>query len=184
MYKKIATQLLMGTLLVTLLTGCLYSREIAGIRGDIEKQYPEATLEREVVFSIGSGTLGAVGWIAGRVPEEEAQMASAYLDEIDRIKVGVYNVHDLPALDDVELARLKRFEKNGWEVAVKSREEDQVVWVLYRDYFDRVRDIFVLSLDQEDLVIVRIEGYLDRLLEKVVQDHATVDGLLAEVTGW
>ena len=123
MMKRNVVPFILVCVLVPLLSGCFYSREISHVRRDLERQYPAAHFDREVVVQVGPTTLHILGWIAGQVPEEEAQMASAYLREIHRIKVGVYRVEAMPLLDEVDLPHLRRFERDGWEVAVKVREE-------------------------------------------------------------
>ena len=153
------------------LTGCFYSREMAHLRRDLERAYPDARFDREVVVSLGPPALHALGWIARRVPEDEAQMAADYLYEVKRIRVGVYKTEVLPPLDDVDLPRLRRFREDGWEVAVKVRERDEMAWVLYRERHDTVRDLYVLVLSEDELVVARVQGHLNRLLERIVEDH-------------
>lgn len=154
-----------------LLTGCLYSREFSDLRRDIEHTYPEADFDREVYVSIGPRFLHSVGWIAGLVPEPEAQMARDYLYDIRKIKVGVYRTEYLPPLDEVDLPTLQHFTENGWEVAVKVRERDEMIWVLYREQGETIRDLYVVVLSDEELVMTRIEGRLNDLFLKVVADH-------------
>ena len=156
---------------VMLLSGCFYSREIAQTRRDLEQHYPEARFDQEVVVSLGPASLRALGWLAGLAPEEEAQMASDYLREISRVKVGVYQVERAPDLNDFDPPTLRRFMREGWEVAVKAREDDEIIWVLYKERHGEVRDIYAIVLSDEDMVLARIKGHLNRLLEKVMDDH-------------
>ena len=153
------------------LTGCVYSREITQTRRDLERHYPEADFDHMITINLGPRTLHTFGWLAGLAPEPEAQMARDYLYEIDRVKVGIYQVDRLPDLDDFDPPALRRFEDNGWELAVKVQEDDEIVWVLYRDNDAQVRDIYTIVLTDEELVLVRIKGHLNRLLEKVMDDH-------------
>jgi len=168
---KTTTSRLFLLLSILMLSGCMYSREISHIRRDIEREFPGAEFDREFVVSIGPGFLDTVGWLAKRVDDYDARRIGDYLHEIRHVKVGVYSTQRLPFEGDLELESLQRFSKNGWELAVKFRDEHEIVWVLYREWYDEVRDMFILVLDDEDLVIVRIEGYLNRLLEKIVDDE-------------
>jgi hypothetical protein len=159
-------------LLLTLpMAGCFYSREIAQTRRDLERQYPGAHFDREVVVSLGPGSLRALGWIAGLVPEDEPQMARRYLREISRIKVGVYKTDYLPNLEDFDPPSLDRFRRDGWEMAVKTQEDNEAVWVLYKERDGAVRDIYAIVLSEDELVLARVKGHLDRLLEKVMEDQ-------------
>lgn len=157
----------------TLLSGCIYSREIARTRRDIERQYPDARFDRQVVLNLGPNTLGLVGWLADISDDEDAEQASAYLRDISRVKIGVYEVENLPELSGLELSKLGRLERQGWEVAVKAVEGNEAVWVLYREGGETIRDMYVFALDDEELVLVRIRGHLSRLLERAMQE----DGL-------
>lgn len=154
-----------------MLSGCMVSREISHVRRDIEREFPGAEFDKEFVISVGPGFFNTVGWLAERVDDYDARRIADYLSEIRRVKVGVYRTEQLPYEGDLELASLRRFNENGWELAVKVRDEDELVWVLYREWYDEVRDMFILVLDDENLVIVRVEGYLNRLLEKIVEDE-------------
>ena len=109
MHRCISLIALLST--TVLLSGCFYSREIVHTRRDIERHYPDARFDREVVVSVGPGALRALGWVTGLVPEEEAQMARDYLHEIERVKVGVYRTEHLPPLENMDLPALRRFER-------------------------------------------------------------------------
>jgi hypothetical protein len=155
-----------------LLSGCLYSREIARTRRDIERQYPEARFDREIVLSLGPGSIHLLRFLTGIVPEDNTEMARAYLRDISRVKVGVYRVENLPALNDIDLTRLQRFgPEDGWKQAARLVDEDQVTWLMYRERQDTVRDLYILTLDGEELVLVRLKGRLSRLLERAMKDH-------------
>lgn len=172
--KKMRHRFHIGLALVLLaapMAGCFYSREMAHTRRDIERA-TDADFERGVVVSLGPLSLRTLGWISGLVPEEEAQMARDYLREIRRVKVGVYNTEDGFSLDDVDVAQLPRFERHHWQVAVKFRDDDGMGWVLYREHDETVRDLYVVVVSDEELVLARVQGHLNRLLARVMEDHA------------
>ena len=173
--------LLIALLLLTVgvsTTGCFYSRELSQTRRDLERHYPEARFDQEVVVSLGPASLRTLGWLIGLAPADEAQMAKDYLREIDRVKVGVYHVEHLPDLDDFDPPALRRFRDDGWEVAVKTREDDEIVWVMYRERHNTVRDIYTIVLTDEELVLARVKGHLNRLLEKVMRDQYELRNLV------
>ncbi len=160
------------------LTGCIYSQEIAHVRRDIEREFPGAEFDREFVLAVGPSFFNTVGWIAERVNDRESRRIGEYLAEISRVKVGVYRTERLPLEGTLQLEELSRFRESGWDVAAKVRDDTELVWVLYRERYDSVRDMFILSLSDDELVIVRIEGNLNRLLEKVVEDEMYATRLL------
>jgi hypothetical protein len=165
------TVLTLASLVCLQLTGCIYSREIAHVRRDIERAYPGTEFDRQIVLSFGPGFLGAIGWLAEKIDDGDAQRVADYAREIRRVKVGVYRTVTLASEETMRIESLDLFRENGWLVAARVREDDEVIWALYRERCGAVRDIFVLSLSDEELVIVRIEGELDRLLEKILEDE-------------
>lgn len=154
-----------------LCSGCLYSREIVYMRREIQREVPDAHFEREVLLSLGPGSIRVLSWLTGFFGDEDVQMAHDYLRDIRRVKVGVYDVENL-VNEDVDLSRLERFVEENWEVAVKAREEQGVIWVLYNERHGVVRDLYVMVLDDQDLVMARIQGNLSRLLQRVIEDHS------------
>lgn len=153
-----------------LLSGCLYSREITRTRHAVERAYPSARFEREVVLNFGPVSLFTARLLTGLMPSE-AQEVRPYLRSVRRVKVGVYRTEALPPLGTVELPRLRRLRERGWETLAAVREEDEAVWVLYRERRGSVRDFYVLALGADELVIVRLKGRLDRLLKHALQEH-------------
>ncbi len=156
-------------ILAPALSGCMYSREMAHIRDDIE-EILDARFEREVVVTVGPRSLRAASWITGHVPDIYAQMASDYVREIDRVKVGVYQVRERPSTTELRLDKVPRFKRSGWEVLVRVEDDGDTVWVLYRERYENVRDMLVLVLDSEQLVIARVEGHLNELVRLAVAD--------------
>ena len=172
MYRKQLATLLLIFLGSASFPGCFYSREIAQTRRDIERAYPDAQFKRGVVVSLGPLSLRTIGWISGLVPEDEAQMASDYIREIHRVKVGVYNAEYHFSTEGLDIPTLRRFERGNWEVAARIRDGDEQVWIMYRETADTIRDLFVVVLTEEDLILARVEGHLNRLLTRVMDDHA------------
>ncbi|HET6569027.1 MAG TPA: DUF4252 domain-containing protein [Rhodothermales bacterium] len=161
-----------------LLSGCIYSREIAHTRREIERSYPEARLHRQVVLNFGPGSLGLISLLTHLVPGDGAREVAGYLQDVEHVKLGIYEVENMPALDDLHIARLDRLQRQGWEVAVKTREEDEAVWILYRERDDSVRDLYLFVLDRDDLVIARLRGDLRRLLQRAMAES---DGDLTDL---
>ena len=47
---------------------------------------------------------------------------------------------------------------------------DETAWVLYRVRRDIVHDVYVVYLSDEELVLARIQGHLDELLDYVLYE--------------
>ena len=163
-------------LVVLSTSGCLYSREIAQTRRDFERQYPDLDLKREIVISVGPGTMGFTRWVAGFFDDDEdMRLAARVLEDVRRVKVGVYRVEHNPRdLDAYDLPTLRRL--RGWETAARIREENEVVWVLYREHRGRIEQMFVAVLDDENLVLTRLDGDLQGVLEVVMEEKGQLWG--------
>ncbi|MCB0720266.1 MAG: DUF4252 domain-containing protein [Bacteroidetes bacterium] len=173
---RIGSAVLAGLLLVTSLSGCFYSREMARTRHDIERVNPGLDFKRGMSMNLGPFSLRLARWILRRVDDEDAWEATEYLSEVRRVKVGIYPRRDSRG----ELSRmptLRRFESRGWELAVRANEEGESVMIYYRERHDTVSDMFAVVVSDDELVVARIEGRLNRLLEKAMSDHSAIHDL-------
>jgi hypothetical protein len=161
-------------LVLTLFTGCfkLTVPEFTQVRNELEEQVPEARFEKEIELGLGRITLGAAKWVCLLVPD--AREASKYLNEITGVSIAVYEVDSLLPVDDLELPkRLQRLlEEKGWDVLVKVREEGEIVWVLYQEHREHIRNLYVVALEDDELVLVRLRGRLDRLFAKALEEES------------
>ncbi|NNE34814.1 MAG: DUF4252 domain-containing protein [Rhodothermales bacterium] len=155
-------------------SGCFYSREISRARHDLERSSPGVDYGRGVSMNLGPISLRMAKWILRRVDDEDALMASEYLSEIRRVKAGIYKTRDGVTNDLSSIPSLRRFERRGWEVAVRVRDEDESVLVYYREQRDTVSDMFVVVATEDELVLAKIEGRLNRLLERAMKDHGSL----------
>lgn len=171
--RRLTLSALLAIVIVLPLTGCLFSKEIADTRRDIEKAYPDLHLEKQIVVNLGPLSLKTLGWMAAFVPDPEVDVARRYLRDIRRVKVGVYRSEHPDALAKLDVGQFG-FEKE-WEVAVRTRQEGEHVWVLYKDDPKTVRDLYVVVLSEEELVVARLRGNLNRLLARVMEDHVELN---------
>lgn len=165
-------------------SGCIYSREISQTRRDLERSDPGARFEREMVVNLGPISLRTLGLVGGLVDggDEDVAMARRYLREIRRVKVGVYRVEQAPDLHAFDPPALRRFQRDGWELAVKNQDEQgEVVWVFYKERKGHIRDMYAIMLSDEELVLARVRGRLDRLLARVLEDHYALDSLVEDL---
>ena len=136
-----------------------------------------AEFEKEVRLSLGPLSLGMARFVTGVIPESyvpEAGEAHDYLQEVRRVQVALYRTLALPPLHTVrmpEALRALMLEQN-WHLAIKNQKRDELTWVLTRTEDDIVRDIYVVLLDAKQLAIIRVEGRMDQLLAKAVENGA------------
>lgn len=151
------------------LSGCIYSREISLLRSDVERAL-DVDLHREIVLTIGPSVFHGFGWIARRVPNPFVQMAGDLAGDIDRVKVGVFTTDREPESARISPSDLPRLKGSGWEVIVRTSTESESVWVMALEGYGGIRNMLVMSLSGTELVIVRIEGHLEAMVERVMAD--------------
>ena len=156
------------------LSGCLWAPELDGVRKDIESQVPGAEFKKEFAISLGPIALALARGIVGLIPDTEE--ARAYLKQIRRVKLAVYDVEKMPPGAEIEMPErlTKLIEKDDWDLAARVREDGENVWLLYREKGDKVEEIYVVALDERELVLVRVSGHIDRLLALAMEDELDV----------
>lgn len=182
--KKTSTRKVKIIIVVVLLlgiaglsSGCLWAPSLAAVRKEIQRQIPGANFEKEFEITLGPLSLAFARTIARMVPD--AREASGYLADVSRIELAVYKTESMPRHLDLTMPeRLQDMqEAEGWELAVKVRDDNEVVWVLYRLEQDRIKEFYIVVLDDEELVLVRAQGRLERLLARALKDSGGVKGL-------
>jgi hypothetical protein len=159
------------TLILTLCSGCLWAPDLDRVRRDIERQLPGSEFNKEIAFSLGPVTLGAAKLITRFVPD--AAEARGYLADVSRVKVAIYEVENIPDAGDVKIPKdlKKLLNKDGWELVVKTQDDNGATWILCQLDKDKLEGIYVVVLDSDELVLVRAHGNLERLFEKAMQEN-------------
>jgi len=152
-------------------SGCLWAPDLDRIRKDIEKQIPGATFDREIALSLGPVALTLVRGALSLSPD--ARQAGGYVRDVRSVEVAVYTARNLPADFDVRLpdALRRLVEKNGWEVAVKTRDGGEAVWILCKEDGGAIDGIYVVALDEDELVLVRANGRIDEIFKKAIREN-------------
>jgi len=158
-------------------SGCLWAPDLARVRRDIEDQIPGASFDKEIELSLGPVSLLFVRLVVNVVPA--AAEARGYLRDLSRVQVAVYHTEELPVTKNVETPRRlkKLIEEKGWEMAVKVRDEDEMLWVLYHIDGDTIKEMYVVVLNEEELVLVKIKGRLERLVAHALSESGTMKNI-------
>jgi hypothetical protein len=162
---------IMAGMALVLLAGCFTSREIVSLQREISSNNPSVELRRNVVFSVGPGTMHLLERAAGLWESEETLMASQYLSDIDRVKVGVYDVHSRFDGADDQAPRYVLPSRDGWIPFVVVRDEHNATTIHYRETGRAIRDLLVVTASSDKLVIVRLQGNLGRILLRALEDR-------------
>lgn len=179
-----------GALLVALVSlgGCVFDPDIETIVAEIESQIAPADLEPEVNLRIGRGLLALAKGITGLVNEPEMAEARAVLSGVDEVHVGVYKIHGWPrdmVLDMPESMR-EKLDGDDWQVIVQVRERDSAVWVIGRRSGSRLGGLYVVALEETELVVVKLEGDLSRSIDAAVRHamrHESIADTIRDAAG-
>jgi len=165
------TSILMIVIVIMAASGCTWSPELSRVRNQLEEQLPGAEFEKEIELSLGPLSLALARVILGAVDDEDAGIARKYLRDVSRVQVAVYECDNVPPVSHVKMPEaIRDLEDDGWETAVKVREEDSLAWILYKIDDNRIRELYVITLSDEELVLVKAEGDLDRLAAQAIHD--------------
>lgn len=160
-------------LLVALaLAGCKETPSLASIEWELERQLPGMELERESHIRLGRFAMGLVKSVV-RLAAGEDEDDLRILSHVKRVAVATFRVRSLPENPDVAVPY--RFERQlaerGWDVVVRQRDHDEHVWVFYRlDDDESIRNLYVVTLDPHELVVVDLEGRLDEIIAEALAD--------------
>jgi hypothetical protein len=142
--------------------GCLWAPELSGVRDDIQDQLPGATFDRNIEISFGRVGLALARLAAAIVPG--AREARPYLRDVSAVKVGVYDAR-VTSTSGLRMPRkLQSLLDEGWELAIRVRDGNDAVWLLYRADEESIREVFIVVLNEDELVLVKAKGRLDRLV--------------------
>lgn len=150
------------------LAGCASSPSVEQVRWEIQRRFPEARFELEEHVHLGRISLGLIRGLVRMVPGKVD--GQEILSAIHRLDVATYQVSSL------DLDRLQgetRFERrlasSGWQMTVRAREEDSRTWIFTRGDEDAaLRNLFIVTLEEDELTLVSIDGRLDRALAEAI----------------
>lgn len=156
--------------LPSLLAGCAGgSPSVDTVRWEIQRRFPEARFEPEEHFHLGRVKMGLLRGLVRMVPGKvEGQ---EFLSRIQGVEVASYNVHSLPDLDRLgdETRFESRLARAGWSLAIRTREENERVWMFVRaDEDGGMRNLFLVNLEPNELTLVRVDGRIDQALAQAI----------------
>jgi len=154
--------------LSSLLAGCGGSPTVQQVRWELERRFPEARFVPEEHVHLGRISMGLVhGFVNLAASDKDDREGRDFVRQIHGVDFASYKVRNLPDLNS--LTSDARFEsqlkRDGWSLMVRTREEHESTWIYVRSTPDgAVRNLFVVSLEKDELTLVRVDGRLDRAL--------------------
>jgi hypothetical protein len=155
-----------------LLTGCGGSPSVEEVHRELQSRFPHARFEPVEHIHLGRISLGLLHGLVRMTADDD--QASTIVSGIGGVDYASYKVRDLPDLDG--LAGSPRFAqqlaRSGWSLMVRTRENAERTWVYVRsDEKGALRNLFVVSLEKDELTLVRLDGHLDRAVAAALAEH-------------
>ena len=132
------------------------------------------TLNTKIELSLGIVPLWMAETITAFIDEPEVQEARTYLDHVNRVEVGVYEAQDAFQHDRATAAQRVKSSMmtHGFEPLVLVKEKRESVGV----YVPKVesefpKELFVVVMAEHEVVLVRIEGQLDKIIKAAAKNH-------------
>ena len=167
--SRLATVVLLGVAL----SGCM-SAELARVHRDVERDLPGIGGGHAFQFGRLSMEL-ARGFVGGDDPAEKAALRAVH-----GVAVGTYALNGPVSAEALTLRQATaRIERRGWQPVVISRDSTEATFLYTRSRGDVLRDLLVMSFEDGELTLVRINGHFDEAtLAAMMESH---DGPLASM---
>lgn len=151
-----------------LLAGCLDDPEIAEFVDSVAWEVQPARLEPVVELRLGRGVLGLAGIALNfaDTSEFEEEQARALLHDLSAVHVGQYEIRGRRGPIHISEDWRLDLQEQGWVPLLRVRERgEEVQWVMALLEDEQLRAITVVSIDRDELTVVKLEGRLERTLD-------------------
>ncbi len=167
---RATARLLTVALGAALLSGCLLSApHLDPVRLDMEAQIPGLKLEPQIHLHFGRISLGlakGITRLAMDEGDEEEQALANLMRHVKGVEVAVFETTSLLANGSESWSKYmaKLGERRGWVPAAKIGGDEAATAVFFKFKDDQIRNVYVFTLDDENMVLVRFKGHLDRII--------------------
>ncbi|MCP3980086.1 MAG: DUF4252 domain-containing protein [bacterium] len=152
-------------LLSSLSTSCVL-RGPSGIKNEVADA-TGAEYDRQFGLTLGRVSMAIARWGIRIAEDDEGDSdIPISLKGVKGVQVGVYRVKDDSWGDEPE--SIDPASLGEWEPIVAIREENENVFVLVRTRDERIKRMLVLVSDPDELVIVRLKGKLDQVIQEAL----------------
>jgi len=158
-------------LLPLFISGCIgINEEFAEIRNEVIRNFG-GDFKSEVQFSIGSAGITVSTWFVETAAEDD--IAADILDDVSSVQIGVYK--KLRGTESPNMNTLREIEskmsESGWKSIVKSCDKEELAAVYVRKDSGEIMDrLFVISLEDDELVLVEVKGDLKEAISTVIRE--------------
>jgi hypothetical protein len=170
-----AAKLFAASALAISAAGCMTYRGPRGVEATIERK-AEVELHREMGFKLGPvSTKIAASMLHHWADDQDFR-------DLSGIGIAVFEVtrHKGPPAQPLTA---KDLGVEGWRPVIESRSDGDQLLVLAKSGDGEIREMMFLSIEDDEVVVARLKGHLDRLIAKTLAaaDHDGARGARAAI---
>jgi hypothetical protein len=161
--------LLVATVLLT--SGCIsVNRNFKEIRLNLINKFGN-DYHREIEISAGPFAINLASWVVNF--SQDDKLIDDLMRQVSNVQVGVYTLTRNGGKEKHAIMEKINYEmqSRGWKYIVKSYNDDELTAIyVSKNPVMLFRKMFIITHDSEELVLVEVEGKLDRLIELAIHD--------------
>ncbi len=179
MMKKIFIVLVVSLIVfgLAVAASCIPRFEFLDVATSVRASMYPTQVQKKFKLRVGSMMILAARMIASRATDTPE--IADYLGDIKNVQISIYDVNRdegsvalaIPPEADHGL------KERGWEPFVRVRDNGQQVNLFYKAINDGLAGVYAVVLAEDKLVVVEVQGKLDKLIEKALQQQGLPDGL-------
>jgi hypothetical protein len=168
--KKYSTLIIVAVFLFTGLSGCIgVNRSFKELRNYLVQNLDE-DLNREIEFSVGPAGMMFAGMFLSVA--DTGMDITDMVRKVDRIQLSVFN-RKAPGKADFGLLKeiTDRMAEMNLKYVVRAKDGSDMSAVFLSQSEDDINKLFVISLSEDNLVLVEILGDIDELIKIAIKEH-------------
>jgi hypothetical protein len=158
-------------ILIVTLSGCIgVNRNFKEISSKLIRNFGN-DYHRDIEVAVGPYMINFASWVVNF--SEEDEIIDDLLRQVSNVQVGVYTMtNDRKKQKKSVMEKINaEMQLRGWRYIVRSYRDDELTGVyVSNDPEMMFKKMFIITHDSEQLVLVEVEGKLDRLIQLAIQD--------------
>ncbi len=172
MNSKKLRLVIVSLLIAFISTSCIgVNREFKNIRSQILDNIDD-DFDRQIEFSVGPvGFFVASQFVKFADTEENVD---EMLSKVKNIHVGIYDRLSNTSMPSLSLIKTisNSIIDEDWKPLVKSIDGNEMVGVFIKDLNgEDVEEIFVITLTDDELILLKLQGSLGSIMEIIIREH-------------
>jgi hypothetical protein len=149
-------------MLLVLTGGCAGTSGLAPLRQGLLQDAEALQLER--IFEIGVGPV-AMFLVRPFIPVKAD--SRGVLSAVSRVEIGVYETDQPLKPRDIDIPLRKLAKAEGWLPLLRIQEDDELTWVLYPANDRKLRELFMVVLEGDELVLMKVKGDVTKVIRSL-----------------